>query len=84
MFQMEVEGAQKAPVIKAEEVQYVIKSDDMSIPFSSIDGYDDTSAIVRAQTMVGSPGLILYKKVGREPATILYQPCKPKKVFKKK
>lgn len=83
MFQMEVVGrAQQVPA-QVTEVRYVIKSDDMNIPFSSSDGYDDNSAIARAQTMAGSPGLILYKKVGREPATILYQPNKPK-VFKKK
>lgn len=86
MFEMEVKGAQKAPVVKKVEeevVQYLIKGDDMSIPFSSKDGYNDDSAISRAQTMVGSPGMILYKKVGKEPVTILYQPNKPK-VFKKK
>lgn len=81
--QMEVQGAQKAPVTKVEESQYLIKGDDMSIPFSSKDGYDDKGAIARAQTMTGSSGLVLYKKVGKEPVTILYQPNKPK-VFRKK
>ena len=85
MFQqMEVKGAQKAPVVKKEEeTRYLIKGDDLSIPFSSAEGYDDKSAIARAQTMAGSPGLILYKKVGKEATVILYQPSKPK-VFKKK
>ncbi|MFZ2310539.1 MAG: hypothetical protein WAW11_03270 [Patescibacteria group bacterium] len=83
MFQqMEVVGAQKAPV-KVEKIQYLIKGHDLNIPFSSDDGYDDKGAIARAQTMTGSPGLVLYKKVGKEPVTILYQPNKPK-VFKKK
>ena len=84
MFEMEVKSrAQQVPA-QVVEVQYLIKGDDMSIPFSSKEGYTDSSAIARAQTMIGSPGLILYKKVGKEQAAILYQPNKPKKVFKRK
>lgn len=83
MFQqMEVSGAQKAPV-KVEKVQYLIKGHDLNIPFSSDDGYDDKGAISRAQGMSDSPGLILYKKVGKEPVEILYEPSKPKKLKKK-
>ena len=81
--QMEVTGrAQQVPA-QVTEVRYVIKSDDMNIPFSSEEGYDDKSAIARAQGMSDSPGLILYKKVGKEPVEILYEPGKPKKLKKK-
>lgn len=82
MFQMEVQGAQKAPV-KVEKIQYLIKGYDLNIPFSSEDGYDDKGAIARAQTMSDSPGLILYKKVGKEPVTVLYEPGKSKTSKKK-
>jgi hypothetical protein len=80
--QMEVTGAQKAPV-KVEKIQYLIKGHDMNIPFSSDDGYDDKGAIARAQGVSDAPGLILYKKVGKEPVTVLYEPGKPKKLKKK-
>ena len=73
--QMEVQGAQKAPVTG---VQYLIKGHDMNIPFSSSEGYDDKGAIARAQSMSDAPGLVLYKKVGQEAATVLYDPRKPK------
>lgn len=53
------------------EVKYQIKGDDVNLPFSVKDGYNDASAILRAHNMMGSlSGIKLYKIVGCEKTVI--------------
>jgi|GEM_PF-3243277 len=77
--QTQVLGRGFGAQLRTEEVKYHIEGDDLNIFFSAKDGYDDQSAISRAQGVSDMPGVKLYRMISKE--RILLYPLAKKNVL---